>query len=278
MQSTEQTVQSTKQWTETKAERKARKARERAGLSVVTTPTPKVETASKPKNYIVCLKWGNKYSADYVNNLRNMVARHTTVDYEFVCFTDDSSGIDKDIRVEPLPRLPATGWWFKPYFLSADLPLDGTLLFLDLDLVVFNNIDHFFTYQPNKFCIIRDFNRQFRRNWDRMNSSVFRTQVGMYHNLYHEFQSNTQFHTKQNRGDQDWMFRHIKDHAFWPDDWIQSYKWEMRERSALKMIDGKRNFVDIKDPKIISSTSIAVFHGDPNPHNCKDPWVVDNWR
>ena len=29
-------------------------------------------------------------------------------------------------------------------------------------------------------------------------------------------------------GDQDWIFAHIKnDFKFWPDEWIQSYKWEM---------------------------------------------------
>ena len=68
------------------------------------------------KNYVVCLKWGDKYSADYVNVLANMVARNTTVPYEFVCFTDNSNGIQAGIRVLPLPNLPITGWWYKPYF------------------------------------------------------------------------------------------------------------------------------------------------------------------
>ncbi len=82
----EQTVQSTKQWTETKAERKARKARYKAGL-VVEQPEPVLTTVTKSKNYVVCLKWGDKYRADYVNKVYNIVDRNITSGYECVCFT-----------------------------------------------------------------------------------------------------------------------------------------------------------------------------------------------
>lgn len=254
---------------ESKEDRKIRKAREKSGLSSMNYDR---------KNYIVCLKWGNKYSADYVNRLNNMVSRNCTVPYEFVCFTENQSGIDKSIRIEPLPALPITGWWYKPYFLSDRLPFRGTLLFLDLDLVIFKNIDNLFSYQPGKFCIIRDFNRHLRPSWNRMNSSVFRTEIGQFKNLYNEFEKNSKTMSSRFRGDQDWMFKVITSYEFWPDTWIQSYKWEMRDRNKLKIVNGKRNFDTIETPKIKHDTSIAVFHGDPNPADCLDPWVVDNWR
>lgn len=263
----EQTVQSTKQWTETKHERKTRKARERAGL------LPIVE-----KNYVVCLKWGSKYSSQYVNILYNMVQRNLTLDHEFVCFTEDARGLDPQIRVEPLPVLPVQGWWYKPYFLSGELPFKGTLLFLDLDVIIFKNIDNLFTYNPGKFCIIRDFNRSLRGVWDKMNSSVFRVQTGQYDKQWQDFKLNSKMHLTKNRGDQDWMYRQIKDHVFWPDEWIMSYKWEMRDRNSLKMVNGKRNFIDDIYPKIKPTTSIAVFHGEPNPADCTDSWVKANWK
>lgn len=259
---------------ETKAERKARKLLEKQNKLAQIVPVP----YSSKKNFVVCLKWGNKYSSEYVNRLYNMVQRNLTLDYEFVCFTDSSQDIDKRIRIEPLPKMPVVGWWYKPYFFSQDIPLKGTVLFLDLDIVVFRNINELFTYQPGKFCIIRDFNRKFRPNWDRMNSSVFRLETGMYNSLWEDFKRNPAMHLQKNRGDQDWMYRHVKGHEFWPDQWIRSYKWEMRDSTKLTMLQGKRNFSDIADPSLSALNKIAVFHGDPNPADCRDPWVIDNWK
>jgi hypothetical protein len=31
-------------------------------------------------------------------------------------------------------------------------------------------------------------------------------------------------------------------------------------------------------PTILPETSIAVFHGDPNPKDCVDDWCRENWR
>ena len=110
-------------------------------------------------NYVVCLKYGTKYSAEYVNKLYNGVKRNLTIPFEFVCYTEDARGIDNGIRIEPIPLVPGVeGWWYKPMFFNPKLGLDGTILFFDLDVVVFRNIDNFFTYNPNQFCIIRDFN------------------------------------------------------------------------------------------------------------------------
>jgi hypothetical protein len=41
---------------------------------------------------------------------------------------------------------------------------------------------------------------------------------------------------------------------------------------------GQRDFAENGHPVIKDNTMVAVFHGDPNPHNCKDSWVVDNWK
>ena len=227
---------------------------------------------------MVCLKWGTKYSAEYVNKLYNMVKRNLTINYEFVCFTEDKKGIDPTIRVEPLPSLSVSGWWYKPWFLSNELSIKGTLLFLDLDVVVFNNIDYLFTYKPEKnFCIIRDFNRHVRTQWDRMNSSVFRTHIGSQQQIYEQFKLSTPATIRRFQGDQDFMYKHIKDFSFWPDDWIQSYKWEMRSKKDLGIVNGKRNFIKHGFPTVKETTSIAVFHGDPNTSICQDTWVKERW-
>ena len=77
-------MQSTKQWTEPKALRKARKRREKAEKLAAAEPKKETVVASN-KRYVCCLKHGTKYTADYVNRLKNMVDRNITVPYEFIC-------------------------------------------------------------------------------------------------------------------------------------------------------------------------------------------------
>lgn len=236
-------------------------------------------TSTKTPRYVCCLKYGNKYGPEYVNKLYNMVKRHLTLDYTFVCFTENTTGIDAHIQVEPLPTLPVEGWWFKPMFFNPALGLNGTRLFLDLDIVVFDNIDFLFTYKPGEFCIIRDFNRHVIKNYDKFNSSVFRLEQGQFANVYSDFVKQTSMITKRYRGDQDWI-RHCitSNFNYWNDDSIQSYKWEMRGKPKVNdMPRGQRDFATPGEPIIMPTTSIAVFHGDPNPHSCKDPWVIKNW-
>ena len=233
-------------------------------------------------NYVVCLKYGTKYSAEYVNKLYNGVKRNLTVPFEFVCYTEDKQGIDPAIRIEPIPLLAGvTGCWYKPMFFNPELGLNGTILFFDLDVVVFRNIDKLFTYEPMKFCIIRDFNRHVIRNYNKFNSSVFRLNTGMHSEVYTNFMKDPNIPIRRYHGDQDWIRITVSDgtYEYWPDEWIQSYKWEMRSKPKFNnMPRGHRDFETNGDPVVKNATSVAVFHGDPLMHNCKDPWVNNNWK
>ena len=60
---------------------------------------------------VVCWLWDDpkyrwnkrfRYTYEHVNNLRAMVRRHLHIPHEFVCITDDPSGVDHDIRIIPL--------------------------------------------------------------------------------------------------------------------------------------------------------------------------------
>lgn len=208
-----------------------------------------------------------------------MVERNLTLPYEFVCFTEDNTGINPNIRTESLPwNKSINGWWYKPYFFNPDFLLKGTILFLDLDLIIFKNIDNLFSYKEGSFCIIRDFNRYLIKDYQKFNSSVFRLTTGQHSNVYTNFIKEVSV-TNQFHGDQDWIRHCVKSNfTFWPDSWIQSYKWEMRKRPAMTTAPkGERNFVTAGEPVIDPETSIAVFHGDPNPHNCIDPWCAKHW-
>ena len=210
-----------------------------------------------------------------------MVKRNLTIPFEFVCFTEDATDIHPDIKILPIEVNSdiKVGWWYKTLFFNKDLPLKGTILFFDLDVIIFQNINKLFEYCPGEFCIIRDFTRHQIKDWKKFNSSVFRLTVGDHSYVYDNFMQDVSTNTRRLHGDQDWIYAQVKkDYKFWPDEWIQSYKWEMRKNAVTKRQNGVRNFVEPGMPVLLPETSVAVFHGEPNPHNCIDPWCKENWK
>ena len=110
-------------------------------------PSPASGTAlglPTPSLTVVCVKWGDKYSASYVNKLARAVRRSLRAGAvsAFVCFTDDAWGLDETVEPRPLPRHPEwQGWWFKAHIFSREAKLTGRLLFLDLDTVVVGSLE-----------------------------------------------------------------------------------------------------------------------------------------
>lgn len=243
--------------------------------------TVSVAPQADKQNYVLCLKHGTKYGPDYVNRLYNMVARNCNLDYEFACLTDDGSGLDPRIKIIQL-QVNLNGWWCKPYMFSRDLPINGTVLYMDLDVVVAGSIDKLFTYQPTHWCTIRDFTRAMRPDWKKYNSSIVRFTTGQLHNVWEDFQKDQINIQRRLHGDQDWLYEATRNNQamLYPDSWIQSWKWEVRRSKEFSFqgTKGSRKFKHIEDVKPRIECCVTVFHGDPNPHNCDDPWVVDNWR
>ena len=230
-------------------------------------------------NHIVCVKWGNKYISQYVNILYRMVQRHTTVPYEFHCITDDTKGIDPHIKTIKLPNDPWIKiWWSKLWMFGSHFPLQGNILYFDLDVIIFRNIDELFTHKPDKFMIIRDFNRIRIKEWALCNSSVMRWKSGTMNYLWNDFEQNPNLIKGNNPGDQDYITsRAHKDLTRWPDEWIRSYKWELIGLKNTKVRKGTKHTFQ-NPPKITEQNKVAVFHGEPKPFNCGDQFVIDNWK
>src|SRR3954471_4118348 len=65
---------------------------------------------------VICMKWGTKYGPEYVNRLYRGVERRLARPHRFVCFTDNSGGIDPRVEIRPMPDLglppgPERGWF-----------------------------------------------------------------------------------------------------------------------------------------------------------------------
>lgn len=227
----------------------------------------------------MCVQFGDKYSREYVEKLRNMVKRHTTVPYEFVCLTDDPNPIE-GVRsiVQPNAKY-LKGWWHKVHMFDKHLPISGRIVYFDLDVVIFKNIDKLFDFKQNQIVGIRDFNRAMAASWKKINSSVMAWNAGEEYEIYEKFIADQKFAMRMH-GDQDWIYHLTKDKVqYWPDNWILSYKWEMRNQAEIQTHKNKKMFASVKNDNfdISQETCIAVFHGDPKPTEIQDKFVVDNW-
>lgn len=272
---------------ETKEQRKARKRADASqkfakNVEKYKTSEPKNNTGIDPdqKRYVLCLKHGNKYGPEYVNTLKRMVDRKLSLPYEFVCLTENPKGIDSDVKIIDLPK-ELSGWWCKPYMYSKDLPIKGDILYMDLDVVISGNLNKLFEYSQGDWCVIRDFTRAMQPSWQKYNSSVIRFKTGQLDHVWKDFIKNPSAVIGSHFGDQDWLWTKAQGTAkLWPDEWIRSWKWEIRKDRNLKAGQkGTRTFVkDEHNARPSEECCITVFHGDPNPHNCADKWVVNNWR
>lgn len=216
---------------------------------------------------ILCVKWGDKYSDDYVLKLKAACERHIP-HREFLCLTD--APVD-GVLCNPLPTdLP--GWWSKiGLFCPGMFPGDN--LYLDLDVVVTGSIAPLiaqFLISPERLWTLDDFSYSLqspRMNIDAqtekllggygtVNSSVmlWRGKAGSaVYKIYREFNPMrmTILH-----GDQNWIT-----HCLWPEH-IGLLPSGIAE--SYKYGGGKK-------------APIVVFHGVPKPADVDTAWVKENW-
>lgn len=94
------------------------------------------------QNCVICLKVGDKYSAEYVNNLYHAVRKQC--DDDFYCFTDDPVGIDLGVICLDVKPRQCENWWAAWHkieiFGRKEIRNYNRKMFLDLDIVIQGSI------------------------------------------------------------------------------------------------------------------------------------------
>lgn len=239
---------------------------------------------------VICMKWGTRYGADFVNRLNSAVQRNTDRPTQLVCLTDDPSGIDPSVRCEPIPDidlpkdLALTPWRKLVLWKDGLAGLSGDALFLDLDLVVTGSLDPMFDYEPGRFCVIE--------NWTQPgkgigNTSCFRWPIGKYSHIFEKIGTERERILSTYRIEQVYISREIEDMVFWPALWCASFKHTLLPRWPL-------NF--FKVPRLPRETKIVAFTGKPDQdeaargewpvksgwkklykHVRPTPWISEHW-
>jgi len=110
----------------------------------------------KQRINIVCVKTGTKYSSQDVKKLYKMVNRNTDLPFVFYCLTDNVLDLPKEVvGVKIDPSLDLESYWWKMSLFNLDW--DELVLYLDLDVIIQNNIDYIFKNADENKIKILDF-------------------------------------------------------------------------------------------------------------------------
>jgi hypothetical protein len=107
------------------------------------------------KTCYVCLKWGQKYSADYVNKLAVMIRRWGDPHTPIYCYTDDPTGIDQSVHILPIePQHDFETWWFKiPLLVHPKLKEFDVKVLFDLDVIIHGKIEGLFNRSTDNLTV-----------------------------------------------------------------------------------------------------------------------------
>ncbi|MEM6847909.1 MAG: hypothetical protein AAF580_07515 [Pseudomonadota bacterium] len=241
---------------------------------------------------VVCMKWGEKYGADYANTLFSMVSRNTRRPLRFICFTDNTDGLSAGIETLSLPHidLPPShinkAWRKIGLTQAAPSGLTGRFLFIDLDVVITGSIDGFFDHAPDaSYCVIE--------NWTQPgsgigNTSVFRLDAGSHQEVYDTLMADPSGTVGRHPNSQTFQSRTISSGVFWPPDWCVSFKHTLVPKFPL-------NYV--RAAALPPDTKVVCFTGYPHPDHARDgvwpeakwykrlrkrirptPWIGEHWR
>lgn len=228
-----------------------------------------------------CLIHGNKYQWSYVDTLYNMVSTNVNMNVRFHVFTEASRGVPAPYIKHELvdwPGIsgPRQSWWYKLQLFNTK-NFQGQLLYLDLDTVIFGNIDWIWGVSPDNFWTIKDFKHMWRP-WNGINSSIMLWNTEKFSYVWDHFLTQDLSDlVRKYPGDQDYLSAvlNTKDIKFFDENLVKSWRWQL--------LDGGLDFKTrryrrpgagtLLDP----NTRIAVFHGNPKPHEVTDPVIQKYW-
>lgn len=240
---------------------------------------------------IICMKWGDKYGADYVNALYGMTARHLSHAFRFVCFTDRAENIRAEVECQPLPSLglpagiPERGWLKLATFAKDFGNLQGPTLFLDLDVVIVDSLDPLVTLDnPTPQTVHLAFDQK-KAKARIGNSSVYRFNIGDHADILQHFVDNFDDIRKEYRNEQAYLSAQLDAKgalAFWPQRWCPSFKYHCIPPFPQNLW---------ATPRIPPEAKVLLFHGYPTPEQAQSgisgkwyryfkasPWIADYWR
>lgn len=231
---------------------------------------------------VACVIHSDGYSWEYVERLYNSVCRNLSLPVQFHVYTEHDRSVPPHMIKHCLEEWPGVkgpkkSWWYKMQLFNAQHH-PGDLMYLDLDVVIVNDLSWIVQQPANYLWTLRDFRYLQKGSHSGMNSSLMWWNVAEFDWVWQKFNTaGRQDIIKRYHGDQDYI-NVIVDHTrkrFYPEQHAASYRWQAH--------DGGMNWHTRKQKspgagtQFAGDTSLLIFHGRPKPHEVDDPVVHRHW-
>mgnify|MGYP001253479761 CR=1 FL=1 len=254
------------------------------------------EMRHKPnKIKIFTLYFEGKYTPDYVEKLYNSLKRNCSIDFEFICYSDNPNV--KADKIIPLPKKSDIKYhWHKLTFFSplfGDQNPGDEIIVMDIDQVIVGNVDYIIGHPVGDNEIVSydkwwggkgpTINGGFykfksghcRAIWDRYIKSPIDWQLSYYRNGIVHYK----YFGEQNFVEETARKENIKITTM-KSDWIcklTNNKIEDFENQLEYMRKFKKDYMVLDKPH----EDIKIIHfANPNAtlHNSKYEWLKDYWK
>jgi hypothetical protein len=213
---------------------------------------------------VACVRTGLKFPFTYVERLRNMVARHMSLPYLFVCLTDQKERCDSTMFID-VREIGLVGWWAKMILFEPRWRSTSQIIYLDLDTVIIGDLAPLADV-PDEFAILESPVRALGHTSYpcKYNSSVMVIGSGRCTFVWDQFD------------------RHRSRYMLECDRYGDQLAIETIYGSDAAILNKRMPagfFCNYRELTMIEPKASVINFGGPNkPHNCPIHWVQREWR
>lgn len=220
---------------------------------------------------IVCVKWGKKYSSEYVHKLHSMLSRNMTEPFDFWCYTDDSTDLE-NIQVIPITS-DLQGVWPKIELFKHFV--EGDTIYFDLDIVILNPLERLCSVKTRTVSVLYS---QWKSDYfypyaekhlspTLYNSSIMKWSGDQGLNIYKHFQSQKdRILVRYHEGLDRYFFNDPVDIDILPTSIAYSYHL------------GARYLKDDEPKKLRKDYEVCILNNGEKNDKLLGTWIKDYWK
>jgi len=223
---------------------------------------------------VMCVKWGEKYSAQFVNKLFNMVQKNICGHpFTFYCYTENSKDINPSIKIIPM-QTDLTQYW--PKLELFKLFRRDTNIFFDLDVIILQPMERLLSVKTRTVSILYS---QWKEGFllphkkakpenkypTQYNSSIMKWQDNQGDEIYNYFQKNKDMILFKYRGIDRYLYHEPVQIDLLPTGIAYSY-WK-----------GAKYGKDTTPEKLRPDYEVCILNNGPKQDEV-DSWIKDYWQ